>query len=104
MRLRGAELQQRRRLLFQQEPLCRACRQQERVSPATVRDHIIPLGEGGTEDESNAQPLCQDCHDAKTKEEARRGRRRAAVSTPSTATTSWLKARRAATITGRPEC
>jgi hypothetical protein len=43
---------------------------------ATVRDHIVPLAEGGTEDESNIQPLCLDCSDAKTERESMRGVRR----------------------------
>lgn len=33
-------------------------------------DHILPLSQGGTEDDSNLQSLCIECHDAKTKAEA----------------------------------
>jgi len=43
---------------------------------AVIRDHIIPIGEGGTEDDSNIQPLCQSCSDAKTQRESARGVRR----------------------------
>ena len=32
-------------------------------------DHTIPLGNGGTNDIANLQPLCKDCHSSKTKEE-----------------------------------
>ena len=38
-----------------------------------VRDHIVPLTEGGTEDDSNIQPLCDDCHTRKTHAESWRG-------------------------------
>jgi 5-methylcytosine-specific restriction protein A len=44
---------------------------------ATIRDHIVPLAEGGQDTETNAQPLCQACSDTKTYAEAQRGRRRA---------------------------
>lgn len=74
-RIRGRKLQTLRAQLFAQEPFCRACATRSLEVLATVRDHIIPLAEGGTDDPSNIQPLCQDCSDAKTKQEAKRGRR-----------------------------
>jgi 5-methylcytosine-specific restriction protein A len=43
---------------------------------ATIRDHVIPLAEGGRDDESNVQPLCQACSDAKSQRESKRGQRR----------------------------
>jgi 5-methylcytosine-specific restriction protein A len=65
--------------LFAEEPLCRACLAMTPfiVSVAVVRDHIIPLAEGGADDETNEQPLCQACSDAKSSREATRGRQRA---------------------------
>ena len=39
-----------------------------------VCDHIIPLAEGGSDDDDNLQTLCQDCDKTKTAQEARRGR------------------------------
>jgi 5-methylcytosine-specific restriction protein A len=72
-RIRGRELQRRRARLFARERWCRACAQDGRRILATVRDHIVPLAEGGTEDDSNIQPLCLDCSDAKTERESRRG-------------------------------
>lgn len=72
-RIRGRKLQAMRARLFQREPWCRACK--ERL--ATIRDHVIPLSEGGKDDETNEQPLCQMCSDAKTQAEARRGQQRA---------------------------
>jgi 5-methylcytosine-specific restriction protein A len=32
---------------------------------ATIRDHIVPLGQGGTDDETNEQALCVQCHNYK---------------------------------------
>lgn len=75
-RVRGRQLQARRAALFTREPLCRACAAHGRTALATVRDHIVPLAEGGIDDEINVQPLCQDCSDLKTREESRRGQRR----------------------------
>jgi 5-methylcytosine-specific restriction endonuclease McrA len=34
-------------------------------------DHRIPREQGGSNDESNLQPLCKDCHDTKTAAEAK---------------------------------
>jgi 5-methylcytosine-specific restriction enzyme A len=72
----GRRLQRKRAELFAREPLCRECDSHGRVSVATIRDHIKPLEEGGTDDDANVQPLCQVCSDAKTKSEAARGRHR----------------------------
>lgn len=75
-RLRGRGLQRERRALFEREPLCRICMQQGRVSAATIRDHVIPLAEGGEDIDSNIQPLCRPCSDLKTAAESQRGRDR----------------------------
>ncbi len=48
------------------EPLCRSCSQEGRVTAATTPDHIVPLAFGGTDDDSNIQCLCEDCHAIKT--------------------------------------
>lgn len=34
--------------------------------PATDVDHIVPRARGGTDDESNLQALCHECHSRKT--------------------------------------
>ena len=49
-------------------PFCVRCRQQGRLTPATVVDHIIPhRGDRNLFwDESNWQALCKPCHDRKT--------------------------------------
>lgn len=66
-RLRGrAGVEQRKRRLAA-EPLCRDCLVRGRVTASVVPDHIVPLSQGGSDDESNVQCLCADCHDAKTR-------------------------------------
>ncbi|WP_395026584.1 HNH endonuclease [Comamonas odontotermitis] len=76
-RITGRRLQQLRKELFEREPLCRPCFRAGRVTLATMRDHIIALEEGGLDEESNVQPICADCHDAKSEAERARGVQRA---------------------------
>ena len=59
--------------LFQREPLC-ANSYKHGPRLATQRDHKIPLAEGGLDELSNTQGLCDDCHAEKSAAEARRGR------------------------------
>lgn len=66
-RKRGrAGVEQRKRRLAN-EPLCRHCLEVGRVRASTVPDHIVALANGGTDDDSNVQCLCDDCHDVKTR-------------------------------------
>ncbi len=74
--MRGRALQRLRGALFQAEPLCRLCAQQDLVTEATERDHVIPLAEGGEDDPGNTQPLCRACHELKSQAESARGVRR----------------------------
>lgn len=78
-RISGRKLQAQRHALFTREPLCRVCKAAGRVTLASVRDHIVPLAEGGQDMDDNVQPLCGDCHDEKTATESRRGRGLAAA-------------------------
>ena len=41
---------------------------------ATQVDHVIPLAEGGADDETNLAPIHEHCHREKTQAEARRAR------------------------------
>jgi 5-methylcytosine-specific restriction protein A len=50
------------------------CEQAGRITMATIRDHIIPLADGGTEDDSNTQALCWTCNELKRQTEAKSGR------------------------------
>lgn len=76
-RITGRRLQASRAALFERSPLCAECERQGRVSEATERDHVIPLAEGGVDDDSNVQGLCAECHAEKSARESGRGRRRA---------------------------
>ena len=60
--------------LFACNPLCVECERLGRVTLATQRDHIKPLAEGRTNDDSNVQGLCHDCHEGKSLAEALSGR------------------------------
>lgn len=72
-RVTGRKLQALRADLFRRQPLCEECERQGRVRCATIRDHRIPLAEGGTDDRDNEQALCDACHDAKSELERKRG-------------------------------
>src|SRR5829696_4387684 len=41
---------------------------------ATQVDHVVPLADGGPDDETNLAPIHADCHRTKTQAEARRAR------------------------------
>ena len=67
-----------RRRILNRDRTCRHCRKH----PATIADHIVPVAEGGTDDERNGQGLCAPCHDVKTKAERLRGLARVAPRRP----------------------
>jgi 5-methylcytosine-specific restriction endonuclease McrA len=72
--VRGRALQRRRQQWFMQHPLCAECERNGRTTEGKILDHIIPLAEGGAEnDPQNWQTLCGECSEAKTREESRRG-------------------------------
>ena len=51
-----------------EEPLCRMCRANGILRPATEVDHIIPVSKGGDwYDGNNLQSLCISCHSQKTR-------------------------------------
>lgn len=52
--------------MLAEEPLCRQCKDEGRITPAVEVDHITPLRQGGTNDRSNLQPLCRRHHSQKT--------------------------------------
>ena len=56
--------------ILRREPLCRMCKANGIVTAAAELDHIIPISQGGSPfDEDNLQPLCRECHQAKTSSE-----------------------------------
>lgn len=52
-----------------EEPLCRPCKARAKISATTQVDHIVPKAKGGTDDRSNLQGICDDCHALKTAHE-----------------------------------
>jgi 5-methylcytosine-specific restriction endonuclease McrA len=50
------------------------CLQQGRTVVASIRDHIIALADGGTEDEANTQAICRSCNEVKRWREATEGK------------------------------
>lgn len=69
-RTRGRAWMTRRASWLRKHPLCVMCESEGRAVPATDLDHIIPLIDGGADDESNYQSLCRDHHKAKSAVEA----------------------------------
>lgn len=65
-RIRGRKLQQIRGAHLRAHPLCVMCQAKGRLTAATQLDHIKALVNGGTNDDSNYQGLCDDCHVEKT--------------------------------------
>lgn len=70
-RMRGRAWMDRRAAWLRANPLCAHCTEQGQTIVATQVDHIIPLWNGGADDESNYQSLCVPHHDAKTAAEAK---------------------------------
>jgi 5-methylcytosine-specific restriction enzyme A len=75
-RVTGRKLQRLRKELFTANPLCVECAKLGFTTLATQRDHIVALTDGGADDESNTQGLCQPCHEAKSLAERLRAQRR----------------------------
>ncbi|MBC7201924.1 MAG: HNH endonuclease [Pusillimonas sp.] len=52
---------------------CPECKGIKRIAHEV--DHVLPISQGGTDDDSNLQAINRDCHKAKTQAEALRGRK-----------------------------
>ncbi|MBL0720203.1 HNH endonuclease [Piscinibacter sp. Jin2] len=65
----GWWLHQQRVRLFRRAPWCVHCERQGLKVLATQRDHIVPLSEGGLDEEANTQGLCDGCHQVKSEVE-----------------------------------
>lgn len=70
-RMRGRAWMVRRARWLSSNPLCCMCESSGHVTAATEVDHIIPLCNGGQDDESNYQSLCSNHHKAKSAGEAK---------------------------------
>lgn len=70
-RKRGsAGVRDRERIRARDCGLCQACKRKGRTSIGGPVDHIVPLWDGGSDDDSNKEVLCVPCHDAKSAREA----------------------------------
>lgn len=78
----GSKWRSRRKRIFERDNyLCQIHLEREELEPVTLHgsrhgvcDHIIPTAEGGTDDDSNLQTICQSCDKEKTNAESQRGR------------------------------
>lgn len=69
-RLRGrAGMAQRIRRLKLTHGLCEDCAAEKRTEVATVVDHIIPLSQGGSDEDDNTRNLCNEHHTLRTAEQ-----------------------------------
>lgn len=79
-RKRGRQAVQQRLRRLRAQPLCQDCAARGLVREATVPDHIVPLTQGGPDEDSNIRCLCADCHQARTAEQF--GHRRTVATGP----------------------
>lgn len=59
----------RPRVFGRQLGICAMCGSLRNPTPAQELDHIVPLAQGGTNDDDNLQALCRACHAKKTASE-----------------------------------
>ena len=72
-RKRGsAGVRDRERIRKRDCGLCQECKRQGRTTRGVDVDHVVPLWEGGSDEDSNKELLCTACHQAKSAEEAKR--------------------------------
>lgn len=72
-RLNGWASDKEKARMRRENPLCAHCERVGRVALGVIRDHVVPLAEGGAESRENTQLLCKACHDVKSENERRRG-------------------------------
>lgn len=62
-----------RRRKLDQNPLCEECLKHNKVTKATMVDHIVPIKQGGEAfNMNNLQSLCNECHSRKSVQEGSR--------------------------------
>lgn len=69
-----AWVKKREAILRRDNGLCQPCLEAHRVTSGNDVDHKVPKAEGGSDDDSNLQTICDDCHKTKRAREAMRGR------------------------------
>lgn len=61
----------RKAVFARDNKLCQVCIKQDRLTPATEVDHIIPKSQGGIDAMDNLQSICSNCHKVKTQNESK---------------------------------
>jgi 5-methylcytosine-specific restriction protein A len=59
----GRQWRKIRTRYVRKHPLCERCLLEGRYVPVEEVHHIVPLSEGGSNDESNLMSLCHSCHE-----------------------------------------
>jgi len=63
----------RKQAMRRDKALCQPCKSLGRYIPASEVDHIVPKSQGGGDELSNLQCICNACHKVKTGKEGGRG-------------------------------
>lgn len=53
-------------IMVRDQYMCQPCLANDRLTPATEVDHIVPKSKEGTDNPDNLQAICQTCHIEKT--------------------------------------
>jgi 5-methylcytosine-specific restriction protein A len=61
-----------RNRFLKEHPLCEICKREGKLTPAKQVHHVVPLANGGTNEESNLMSLCASCHSTITAKEGGR--------------------------------
>jgi 5-methylcytosine-specific restriction protein A len=61
----GSLWQRLSKLVLIEEPFCRICEREGRITRSTIPDHIVPLAYGGQTVRSNLQGSCVSCNTRK---------------------------------------
>lgn len=72
-RMTGRRLQAERVALLRENPFCVDCGT-PLFNDTAIRDHEVPLAEGGADTRENTRLMCVACHDRKSEAERLRGR------------------------------
>ena len=59
----GGKWQKIRNRHIRKYPLCELCKRQGKFVAANLVHHVLPIADGGTNDESNLLSLCASCHE-----------------------------------------
>ena len=59
----GSRWNKARKMYLAAHPLCEQCLKEGRYVAVEEVHHIVPLADGGSNDESNLMSLCRSCHE-----------------------------------------